>query len=207
MADLVFIDNGRIRPAAGTRIIKKEVYATLAQADAVLGAARSKAAEIVAAAQDTFESEKQRGHEEGLECARKEMAQQMTAAALDTERHYRDLKEETVALVMTVVKKVLKEIEPQDLIKAQVEKALETFNGSPRVTLKAHPQVADTLQKQLGAITAACPGIDFIDLQMAPDLSPETLILVSATGILEASLATQLAAIEAAFRQTLQPPN
>jgi type III secretion protein L len=207
MADLVLLENGRIRLAPGTRIIKKASYTTLVQAQGLLDAAHRKAEEIVAAAKAAFEEEKQRGYAEGLENAQGEMAQQMTETALATERHYHELKEETISLVMAVTKKVLKNIDPQALVIAQVTKALDSFKGGQRITLKVHPTVADSLNRKLAEIAKTCPGIDGIDIQMTPDIPPQQMTLVSATGILEASMETQLAAIETAFRNTLRLPN
>lgn len=207
MADFILLDEGRLRPAPGTRIIKKDTYAVFGEAETILAAARAKAAEIVAAAEKVYQTEKQRGHAEGLECARAEMAETMAAAALRTEQHFRTLEEETVSLVMAVVRKVLHAVEPQDLVVAQVSKALEAFRGSPRVTLKVHPQVADDLYARLAEIAAKRPDIDLIDVKTAPDLAPDRLILESATGILEASIETQLEAIEQGFRQVIDLPN
>jgi type III secretion protein L len=207
MADFILLDEGRLRPAPGTRIIKKETYAIFGEAEDILAAARAKAAEMTAAAEKVYEAEKQRGHAEGLSRARAEMAAEMAAAALRTERHFRSLEAETVSLVMAVVRKVLHAIEPEDLVVAQVSKALEAFKGCPRVTLKVHPRVVDDLYARLVEITAQRPDIDLIDVKPAPDLSPDQLILQSATGILDASLETQLDAIEQGFRQALDLPN
>jgi flagellar biosynthesis/type III secretory pathway protein FliH len=135
------------------------------------------------------------------------MAAEMAAAALRTERHYRTLEEETVSLVMAVVRKVLHAVEPRDLVVAQVSKALEAFRGNPRVTLKVHPQVADDLHARLSEITAKRPDIDLIDVKTTPDLASDQLIVESATGILEASIETQLEAIEKGFRQVIDLPN
>jgi type III secretion system HrpE/YscL family protein len=207
MADFILLDEGRLRPASGTRIIKKDTYAIFGQAEDILTAARTKAADILAAAEKVYQSEKLRGHAEGLEKARTEMAEEMAAAALRTEQHFRTLEEETVSLVMAVVRKVLHAIEPRALVVAQVSKALEAFKGSPRVTLKVHPQVADDLHARLSEITAKRPDIDLIDVKSAPDLDPDRLILQSATGILEATMETQLEAIEQGFRQVIDLPN
>lgn len=207
MADLVLLENDRIRLTPGTRIIKRASYTTINQAQVLLDTARRKAEEIVAAAKAAFEEEKRRGYAKGVDNANREMAQQMMETALATERHHQELKVETISLVMAVIKKVLKGIDPQALVIAQVTKALEGFKSGERITLKVHPTVADSLTRNLDEIARTYPGIDRIDIQMMPDISPEQMTLVSATGILEASLETQLAAIETAFRNTLQLPN
>jgi type III secretion protein L len=205
MAEFVLLDEGRIRPAPGTRIINKEAYAVFGEAEAILAAARAKAAEIVAAAESAHQAEKQRGYSEGIESAQAEMAQSMAAAALRTERHYRTLEGETVDLVMAVVRKVLHALEPRDLVVAQVSRALEAFKGCPRVTLKVHPQAVEDLHARLAEITANRPDIDLVDIKANADLAPGRLIIESAMGILEASLETQLEAIEKGFRQVLGP--
>lgn len=207
MADIVLIDSDLVRPAPGTRVLKKATYTIIDQTQAILNTAHKKADEIIASAQAEFQKERQRGYAEGLESARLEMAQQLAATAMETQRHYDHLKEETISLVMAVVKKVLKNIEPQSLIVAQVNKALEAFKGGQRITLKVHPNHAEPIASRLEDISSTCPGLDMIDIQIAADIPPGQVMLVSATGILEASMDSQLTVIETAFRQTLQLAN
>lgn len=207
MATFVFIENGRIRPAHGTRIIKAAEYAAIGPALKVYAEARDNAAQIVKEAETIYESEKQKGYQEGLRQAKQEMAQQMTTLALRTEQYYRDMEKQIVQLVMEIVKKVLQGVEPQTLVVAQVKNALNTFKGCKHLTIKANPSVTGILKKRFADIMHTCPGIVSIDVKAVSHLESNALILESETGIVEASVETQLEAIEKAIKEELQLPN
>lgn len=203
MADYIFIDNGRIRPDSGARIIKAADYAVMREPRQVLAEARKQAEKIIRDSEGIFQSERVRGYQEGLREARQQMAERITTTALRCDLHYRELKEQTVTLVMEIFKKVLQEIEPRQLVAAQVKKAIDAFKGRKRLVIKVHPSKAQMLHDQLSEIVASCPGIDIIDIKAAPHLSSDDLILESETGIVEASIAVQLAAIREAFQKAL----
>jgi hypothetical protein len=54
MADFILLNEGRLHPAPGTRIIKKDTYTILGEAEDILAAARTKAADMVAAAEKVY---------------------------------------------------------------------------------------------------------------------------------------------------------
>ena len=200
MADFIFLDGGRIRPESGGSVIKAADYAALREPGQVLADARKYAEKVVKDADAVYRSERARGYREGMREARQQMAEEIASTALRCDLHYRELKEQTILLVMEIFQKVLQDIEPRQLVTAQVKKALDAFKGRKRVVIKVHPSRADLLHDQLSEIMSGCPGIDIIDIKAAPHLSSDDLILESETGIVEASMEVQLAAIREAFK-------
>ena len=184
-------------------MIKAADYAVMREPRQVLEDARNYAEGVLKDAEAVYRSERARGYQEGMRDAKQQMAEQMASTALRCELHYRELKEQTITLVMEMFKKVLRDIEPRQLIGAQVKKALDAFKGRKRVVIKVHPSKAEMLHDQLSDIMAGCPGIDIIDIKAAPHLSADDLILESETGIVEATMAVQLAAIREAFKKQL----
>jgi type III secretion protein L len=205
MADFIFLDGGRIRPESGGSVIKAADYAVMREPRQVLADAREYAEGVVKDADAVYRSERERGYREGMREARQQMAEQLVSTALRCELHYRELREQTILLVMEIFNKVLQDIEPRQLVAAQVKKALGAFKGRKRVVVKVHPSRAEMLHDQLTDIMAGCPGIDLIEIKAAPHLSADELILESETGIVEASMAVQLAAIREAFQKELNP--
>jgi type III secretion protein L len=203
MAEYIFIDNARIRPASGAAVVKAADYAVICEPQQVLVEARKHAEAMIKDSEAIFRSERVRGYQEGLHEARQQMAERITATALRCDLHYRELKEQTIMLVMEIVNKVLRDIEPRQLVVAQVKKAIDTLKGRKRLVIKVHPSKAQMLHDQLSEIMTSCQGIDIIDIKAAPHLSSDDLILESETGIVEASMAVQLAAIREAFQKEL----
>lgn len=207
MATFVFIDNGRIRPAPGTRIIKAAEYSTIGPVLKVYEKVRINATRIVKEAEAVYKTEKQKGYEEGLRKAKQEMAEQMTTLALRTEQYHRSMEKQIVQLVMKIVRKVLQDIDPQALVVGQVKKALTALKGHKHLTLKTNPATAELLKERFSEIMDVHPAIGAIDVKGDPHLSSDTLILESETAIVEASIGSQLKAIEEAINKELQLPN
>jgi len=204
MAVFFFINDGRIRAASGSGIIKAGDYGIVGQAQQVIEEARTKADQIEMQAEAVYQSEKKRGYQDGLTKARYAMAEQIMATSIRSDRHIKLLKEQIVSLVMEICKKVLHDVEPWTLIMAQVEKALQGFRGSDLVTLKVNPALADTLNQKLSMFSVIGRGIDAIQVKAVPGLKEDELILESEMGIVEATLDVQLSAIENAFRKALE---
>lgn len=207
MATFVFVENGRIRPAPGTRIIKAAEYAAIGPALKVYDEARKNAARIVKDAKAVYKIEKQKGYEDGLRQAKQEMAKQMTTMALRTEQYHRNMEKQIVRMVMNIVRKVLQDINPQTLVVNQVKTALAAFKGHKHLTIKTNPATAELLKERFSEVMTAHPAIGAIDVKAVPHLSADTLIMESETAIVEASMEAQLEAIEAAINNELQLAN
>ena len=200
MATFVFLDQGRIRPAADAGIIRAADAGVVLEAQRVLDEARCRAAEIVNSAEDGFQAEKRRGFAQGVQEAKQKMAEQMVAVDLRTAQHDRVLRAQTIALVMAIVRKVLGEMDVRSLVVAQVTEALKSVKRGQRLTLRVNPSVADTLRANLTRIQTTGRDTDHMEVETAAHLAPDDLIIESDIGIVQASMAVQLSAIESAFR-------
>lgn len=204
MANFVFINNDHLRPAQGTRVLKAAEYAVAHEADQLLAAARRRAANIIAAAEKLFQAEKERGYQTGLEEARQQTAGQIADATTQIEQHFQELEAQSVQLVMAILKKVMQDIDPTELVTAQVKKALSRFKGRKRVVVKVHSSRADMLHDALSRIMADTPAMDLVEIKPAANLAEDQLILESDTGIVDATMSKQLTSIEAALSDELQ---
>lgn len=185
----------------GLKVIKAAEYALFSSVAAVLDQARENAARIAREAEAAFHEQKARGYRDGLEKARQAMAEATLANTLAIDEYQRNLQEQTIGLVMAVVRKVLLGIDPQDLVAAQVKKALESMKTRRQVLVRIHPAKAESLNRKLADIMEAYPGIKLLEIKPDNTLAPDSMVLESETGIVDATLETQLAAIEKAFRQ------
>jgi flagellar biosynthesis/type III secretory pathway protein FliH len=151
-----------------------------------------------------FQSEKARGLQTGLEEARQQTAGQIADAAEQIAHHFQELESQTVQLVMAVVKKVMQDIDPTELVAAQVKKALGRFKGHKRVLVKVHPTRVDLLHDALERIMADSPAANMVEIKPAFHLAQDQLIIESGTGIVDASMSVQMTAIEVALNDELQ---
>jgi type III secretion protein L len=200
MANFIILENDRLRPDADARVVKAADYAVLLDPGKVLQAVQRRSASRLKQAEAMYSTEKQRGFQQGLDEARRQMAAQVTETALRCETFCRELEAQAIGLVMDVVKKVLDHMDCRQLAEAQVKKALARFKGCKRVQIKVDPAQAHIVRGGLARIMAACPGVGAIEVKAVEGLPKGTLVLESETGIVEASMPVQLAAIEQAFK-------
>jgi type III secretion protein L len=201
MANAVILKKEAPAFTPGLKVIKADEYALFSSAEEVMDQARENAARIARDAEAGYQEQKTRGYRDGLEKARQAMAEASLANTLAIDDYQRNLKERTVGLVMAVVRKVLLDIDPGELVAAQVKKALETMKMRRQVLVRVHPVKAESLNRKLADIMEAYPGINLLEVKPDNTLAPDSMVLESETGIVDATLETQLAAIEKAFRQ------
>ena len=202
MATFVFVDKNQLRPASDTKVIKAADAAVVLDAQEILDEARNRAAQIIKSAEDVFQAEKQRGFTQGVQEANQKMVQEMAKTALRTEQHYQSLTSQTIELVMAVVKKVLGDMDVRSMVVAQAIEALKSAKAGKRLILKVNPEAEETLNEHLSRINTGSAQGGIIEVECSANLAPGDLIIESEIGIVEASMAVQLDAIEKAFRAT-----
>lgn len=87
---------------------------------------------------------------------------------------------------------------------AVVKGALAVVRNQKQVTLRVlTPSQLDDVRASVNELLAAFPGVGFLDLVPDARLGPDACILESEIGVVEASIAGQLGAIEKAFASIL----
>ena len=71
------------------------------------------------------------------------------------------------------------------------------------MTLRLHPQQVDVVRARVNDLLAAYPGVGYLDIVPDGRLAMESCILESEIGLVEASMESQIKAIEAAFHKVL----
>ena len=100
-----------------------------------------------------------------------------------------------VDVVMQSVKKILGEMNREDRIRAIVKTALANVRGQQKVTVRVAPSDEPVVSEALAAQTAG----SFLTVVADARLEPDSCILESDLGVINASLSTQLKALEHAF--------
>lgn len=206
----VFIENSKLRISPSTKLIKAKSYTTISEAEDIITEVRKKAEQILRSAQEDAErmreaakqaytSEKERGYKEGLQKSQKEMATEISATTIHTERYLHEIEQKIIAIVLDTVRKVIDGIDQNELISALVEKALTVMRNHKHIKLKISPMHVDFLNVRITEILTAYPNIHGIDIIADDRLSQNQLIFESPIGIVDAGIETQLSAIQDAF--------
>ncbi len=192
-----------LRLPPGTQVVRREDWLAYRAAAEVVQAAHDEAAAIATAAREAFEAERVRGHAEGREEARLAQAEQMIEQVTRTVDYYAQVEQRMVALVMQAVQRIVADFGDRERVVAVVKGALAVVRNQKQVTLRVSPSQLDDVRASVNELLAAFPGVGFLDLVPDARLGPDACILESEIGVVEASIAGQLGAIEKAFASIL----
>ena len=190
-----------IDPAA--KVVRAEELSALRDAEQAVSDARAQAAAIVAQAQAAFEAEKQRGYQEGMEEARLEQAEQMIENVSRTIDYFARVEGRMVDLVMQAVRKIISDFDDTERVVITVKNVLGVVRNQKQMTLRLNPQQVDTVRARVDELLAAYPGVGYLDIVGDSRLKPDSCILESEIGLVEASMEGQLAALQGAFQKVL----
>ena len=218
MDTYILIDNNRLKVSPSSKLIKAESYSDIVKAEDILFKVRTKADQILRAAKEeakkierdaksAYASEYEKGYNDGLEKAKQEMASQINATILKSEHYIHNLEETITALVLDTVRKVIDALDQSELINALVKKALTVMKNKKQIKLKVSPIHVDFLNEKITEILTAFPYIDGIEVLADERLAQNQLVLESPVGIVDASIETQLAAIQDAFARCFSHEN
>jgi type III secretion protein L len=210
METYILIDNNRLKISPSAKLIKAESYSTIVEADDILSKVNARADQILQTAREdartierdaksAYTLEFERGYNDGLIKAKKEMASQISATILKSEHYIHNFEEKIAALVLDTVRKVIDGIDHMDLISALIKKALTTMKHQKNIKLKVSPLHIDFLNDRISEILTSLPYLDGIEVIADERLTPNQLVMESPIGIVDASIETQLAAIQDAF--------
>ena len=107
-----------------------------------------------------------------------------------------------VDVVMKSLKKCIMEIGDKELVVQIVRKVMNAVVRNQRhITLKVAAEMVPVVRERLDEILAEYPLLNEIDLQEDPRLKGTACMIETEAGIADASVETQLAAIEASLKK------
>ena len=189
-----------IVPAPGVRVLRAEEYARFVEAGQVLAAAREQAAAMRDEAEKAYEVRKQQGYEDGLMEGRLEQAEKMMETAMQAVEYIEGLEDRLVGVVTSAVRKIIGELDDRECTVRVVRNALAAVRSQQRVLIRVSPDDKDSVRQALAAMISSTPGgATFLDVTADPRMKPGDCILECELGVVDASLETQLKAIENAL--------
>ena len=191
------------RIAPGQRVIRAADVAAWGEAEALLASARQQADAIIARAEAELEAERRRGYDEGQAEAQMEQAEKMIDTVGRTIDYFARVEGDMVALVMAAVRKIIDGFDDAERVLIVVKNALSVVRNQKQMTLRLHPQQVDVVRSRVNDLLAAYPGVGYLDIVPDGRLAMESCILESEIGLVEASIESQIKAIEAAFHKVL----
>lgn len=186
-----------IRP--DQKILRAGDYQLWLEAQAVLEHARLEAERIIASAVAAREEEKERGYREGQAEARMEAAERMLENIGSTIDYYEQVESEVAEIVLACVQKIVAGFDDQERVVSTVKGALAVVRNQKQVTLRVAPTSVNVVKVHMTELLADFPGVGFIDVLADARLNDDACILETEIGIVEASIAGQIAALRSAI--------
>jgi len=204
MGTLFRLNNDGIQPVAGTKRIPHSELGQLCEASELLEAARRKAAEMEQAALDAYEEKRQEGYRDGLEEGKLEHAEKMMETILSSVEFIEGIESTIVRVVNQSIRKIIGDMDDKERIVAIVRNALNVVRGQQKVTVRVSPADEPAVLEALAAMTSSASGSSFLTVMADARLERDSCILESELGVVDASLHTQLKALENAFQSKIQ---
>ena len=200
MGSLFRLTGDTVTPSAGTRVLKASEAAVLLEANAVLDAARERVADMERKAGEAYERRREEGYRDGVEEGRLEHAEKVMETVLSSVEYIEGIEATLVNVVAVAVRKVIGEIDENERIVRIVRNALVTVRNQQHVT----PADEKAVREGLASMLASVPGgASFLDVVPDARLERGACLLESELGVVDASLETQLKALENALRSKI----
>ena len=191
-------------PEAGTKCIKADEYGLLVEANDLLAQARVKAEKMEQDAEEAYQKKREEGYQDGLEEGKMEHSEKMLETILSSVEFIEGIENTLVQVVSQAVRKIIGEMDDKERIVSLVKNALNTVRGQQKVTIRVAPADEPAVSQALAMMTAAPSGTSFLTIVSDARLQRDSCILESELGVVDASLETQLKAIENAFQAKIQ---
>lgn len=184
-------------------IIPAEEFQAVLDAEGIIKQAEARAAAILEAAEQKYAERKRDGYEDGLREGRLEMAEKMMDTVASSVDYLSSLEAKVVQIVGKCLKKVLGKIPQEDRVTSVVRNALAVTRNESKVTIRVCPADVETIQSRLSEIMKPYRGLNFVDVVPDSRLTTDGCVLETDIGVVDASLDTQLEAIEKSLARSM----
>jgi len=205
---MLLIANPNLPLASDRRLVRAADRATVRSAEEILAAAEAEAARIREEAKAAFEAEKKRGYETGLQNGKMEIAMQKLDLVDQSVEFMASVESKMADVVMKALRSCVVEIGDREMIFHIVRKTMSAVIRTQRhVTLKVAPEMTSVVKERLNALRMDYPTVETFDVIEDSRLKGAACILETEAGVADASVETQLAAIERSLKRHLSGRN
>ena len=184
------------------RVVKSAEAATVTDAAGIIAAAEADAARIREEAKAAFEEERKRGYEKGLADGKMEISMQKLDLVDSSVRFMESVEGKMADIVMKALKSCVVEIGDKEMVVQIVRKTMNAvIRTQKQVTLKVAPEMAPVVRERVAALQVDYPTVETLDVVEDPRLKGTACVLETEAGVADASVETQIAAIERSIQR------
>ncbi|MDR2788756.1 MAG: HrpE/YscL family type III secretion apparatus protein [Candidatus Accumulibacter sp.] len=198
MAALFQLVDKRILPAPGQLRITAKETALFLEAEQLLAAVQEKEKAIQESAKKLYRHRHAQGYQDGIMAGKMEYSAKILETVMSSVEYLESLETSIVRLVGEVTRKLIGEMDHDEVIVRLVRQALNSVRGERKVLIRVAARDEPAVRRDLSAHLQLRDGgaSGFLDILPDPELPPGSCILESEMGVIEASLETQLKNLE-----------
>ena len=199
---MLLINKGDFVLQSDRRVVKAADVATIRSAAEIVAAAEAQAAQIREDAKAAYEEERKKGYDKGIADGKTEIAMQKLDLVDSSVAFMENVEEKMSEIVMKALKSCVAEIGDREMVIQIVRKTMAAVIRTQRqVTLKVAPELVETVRARVSELTATFPTIETFDVVEDPRLKGAACLLETEAGVADASVESQLAAIERSLKK------
>lgn len=199
---MLLINKGDFVLQSDRRVVKAADVATVRSAAEIVAAAEAQAAQIREDAKAAYEEERKKGYDKGIADGKTEIAMQKLDLVDSSVAFMENVEEKMSDIVMKALKSCVIEIGDREMVIQIVRKTMAAVIRTQRqVTLKVAPELVETVRSRVSELTATFPTIETFDVVEDPRLKGSACVLETEAGVADASVDSQLAAIERSLKK------
>jgi len=199
---MLLINKGDFVLQSDRRVVKAADVATIRSSAEIVAAAEAQAAQIREDAKAAYEEERKKGYDKGIADGKTEIAMQKLDLVDSSVAFMENVEEKMSDIVMKALKSCVTEIGDREMVIQIVRKTMAAVIRTQRqVTLKVAPELVETVRARVSELTATFPTIETFDVVEDPRLKGSACVLETEAGVADASVESQLAAIERSLKK------
>ena len=199
---MLLINKGDFVLQSDRRVVKAADVATVRSAAEIVAAAEAQAAQIREDAKAAYEEERKKGYDKGIADGKTEIAMQKLDLVDSSVAFMENVEEKMSEIVMKALKSCVAEIGDREMVIQIVRKTMAAVIRTQRqVTLKVAPELVEAVRSRVSELTATFPTIETFDVVEDPRLKGSACVLETEAGVADASVESQLAAIERSLKK------
>ena len=199
MGRYFFLNDVKLAIAPGCRVIKAAEYARIIEAEGLVAEAQARAKAIVASAERRAADRERLGYSEGHRRGKDAISKYMMGVISKSRDYLQENEDRVVALVIATLKKILGDMDDRDMVVNMVRSAMAVVSRQNQVVVLVSPDRVELVEKHMKQILQPYPGIKSVEVVGDPKVMPANCILETKMGRVEASLDSQLDAINSAL--------
>ena len=201
---MLLVNKPNFQVISDRRLVKSTDVATVRTAEEIIASAEAEAERIREDAKAAFEAEKARGYETGLQNGKMEIAMQKLDLVDQSVAFMESVEGKMADVVLKALRSFVTEVGDKEMVIQIVRKTMSAVIRTQRqVTLKVAPEMVAAVKARLSELRADYPTVESMDVVEDSRLSGPACVLETEAGVADASVDTQLAAIENSLKRHL----